>query len=437
MRPILLAMALGPLALPALWACTGPPPLHLEVRIPGSQIGDEGVLLGVGERLGVSVRLAQAQVDSAPFEEVAGAPAGEGPDRVVKLASSLREGDSFTINPMGPIPSMLLQWGGFDPLRPWSSLRRTGFRLELHEVGAPLPAPPGWQGGPWKPEEERWYAEPGMLVEDDELVRFVHLNMAGRFGEDPEPWVKLEPGPDGKPSRLHLWLVLDASFEDPENLFLRLQPGDPRSLGVRWNWGDGQVDEALRGGPDASLGQRLQAAHVYREPSPEEGYQAQVEVRFDWLFGNWAKDGDPWVWNAEVQYLGFVDLAPVVSEMTAQEVLQLVERVDGVRSRLRCLPGERGGKVFERGSPCNYQVSDEPDSFLQSGGAAVPALLRSLLPERLREKAASLPRGGEGASHSLRYVFSGSFPHHSAPTVASDEVQQVWGVPGRLRVRVR
>jgi hypothetical protein len=197
------------------------------------------------------------------------------------------------------------------------------------------------------------------------------------------------------------------------------------------------VEEGLRGSPEAPLGERLQAAHIYRQASPEGGYQASVEVRFDWLFGSWVEGEKPWVWNAEVQYMGFVDLTALGKEMTQAEIATLEENIEGVRSRLRCLPGDQEARVFEGGSPCSYVATSQPDGFLQSGGAAVPALLKRILPGRFQARIGSLPRGGEPTTYPLRYVFSGSFPHYSADLQAPEVVQQSWGVPGRLRVLVR
>jgi hypothetical protein len=414
-------------------ACSGPPPLSLELhRIPPNPEA-----LRIGQVVTLQLRLRDTEDEGRFSLHLPGSPVPGSTHRIVRLDTSRQNRQVFTTGTMGPIPDMLLQWGGFDPMSPWDLHRRRGYALEIHQVGSPLPPPPGWEGAGWDPAEERWYAETGHLMEDDEVLRWIHRNMGGRFGEEPEPWLKLQKDARGIPQRLHLWILLQAHFENPNKLFLQLEPKTPGSVQVLWDWGDGTQEDFLRGSPGDPLEVRLRAHHIYRRPSPEGGFSVSTQLRLNWLFGGWARGGEPWIWSGSVRYLGSVDLASLASEMTPKERDLLQLRIQEVRSRLRCLPGDRNARVFSRGAPCNCVSTPVHDRFLDSDGDAIYHLLHSLLPERLQDRARDLKLGGPSFTHPLRYVFSGSFPQFTAPLKASLDLQRAWGSPGKLSLQVQ
>lgn len=366
------------------------------------------------------------------FDQLPGEPIPGTPDRLVRVDPHRLAGTPFSISALGPIPDMLLQWGGFDPEAPWAPGRARGYRLTIHEAGPPLPPPPGWSG-PWEPEDERWYSEIGDWVEDAQVVRWIHRNMGGRFGEEVEPWLKLQEDLQGRPDRLHLWLVVDGRFLEPDDLWLRLQPGRPGAVRVRWEWGDGTRDVSLRGPPEAPLAERLRARHRYASP-PAPGKEIGADLCLEWRFGEEAGGGIPWDWQIRIRYLGYLDLEPLVRSMGEDDQERLVDNVRRLRNRLRCLPGDRRAPYFTRGAPCEGDEDGLDPGFLQPGAGALPALLRAVLPPVYRHRVAEVPRGGAPSTHVMRFRFSGSFPQCSAPLGAPPEITRLRGRPGRARL---
>jgi hypothetical protein len=257
--------------------------------------------------------------------------------------------------------------------------------------------------------------------------------MGSRVGEESEPWVKLERGDDGVPRRLHLWVVLAGEFADRSDLWLRLQPGSAESVRVRWDWGDGSQSDDLGGAPSAPLLERLVGTHTYAEPGE---YEARARVELDWLYGAWARGGKPWEWTIQVAYIGAIDLGGLREELAGDAGAELVREVDAVRSRLRCLPGDEEAPGLPGAAPCTYVAADRPDPFLDPAGDAVTALLETVLPASLRDRAASLPMTGEGQSLSLGFRFSGHFPHRSAAFDATEDTRRALGASPQVQVTV-
>lgn len=405
-------------------ACTGPPPLHIEL-LPVGRPGDGPLELRPGESLRIRAVPLGTAARKDPLDAVAGAALPGGDERAVRLDGRTREGEPFSVRPLGPTPSMLLQWGGLDPERPGDPRRRRDFGFELHTAAPGLAAPADWQGPAWDPAGERWYAEAGRWASDAQMVRFLHRNAGARFGDEAEPWIKLETAADGTPRRLHLWLVVGAGFLDHSELELRLLPC--RDLQAEWRFGSS----------GATTAGNLERTVTIPASAPPGPMQLSCQVRLDWQYGTWAGLA-PWTWEARVRYLGYVDLSPVVTAMTSPERRELVAAIDGIRSRLRCMPDDQAAPVFARGEACSYQAAAEPDEFLDpDAGGAVPALLRQILPTRLQDRAAAMPRGGEAAVQTLRWSFSGSFPHRSADLDAPPLVADAWGRPGTLELVVK
>lgn len=418
-----LGLGLALVLAPGVWPCSGPPALDLElVAAPGP-----GPV-----RVAIRPRVARGP---DPLEAFAGVSVGDSGDRLVRLdgPAARQLGSPFSISPLGPSPSMLLQWGGFDAEVPEAPTRRHGYGLEVRGVHASgLPPPPGWKG-PWDPGAERWYQSPGKLSSDRAAVRWLHRGIGSRVGEESEPWLKLERDAEGVPSRLHLWVVLAGDFAEPRDLWLRLEPARRKSVRVRWDWGDGSVDGKLGGPPEAPLLERLVATHVYAHPGE---YQVRARVELDWLFGSWASGGKPWDWSIQVAYIGAVDLTGLGPSLSGPAGEELARRVDAVRSRLRCLPGDVDAPGPPGAAPCTYVPAEEPDRFLDPAGDAITALLEAVLPASLRDQAATLPLGGEGQELTFRYRFSGRFPHRSAPFDASPAAREALGASPTTKVTV-
>lgn len=406
------------------WACSGPPPLDLELV---TSLGPDRVATArLRPRVGAG---------EDPLAAFAGVAAEDGPDRLVRLdgPAARQLGSPFSVSPLGPTPSMLLQWGGFEGATPEAPGRRRGYAVEVH-ADAPegLPPPPGWKG-PWDPGAERWYQAPGRLEADREAVRWLHLGIGGRVGEESEPWLKLQRDAQGIPSHLHLWVVLGGSFAAPEDLWLRLEPARSESVRVTWTWGDDTTSEGLAGSPEGSLLERLVATHAF--PAPGE-YRVRARLELDWLYGSWATGGTPWVWQAQVAYIGAVDLSPLRGALAGPAGAELAARVDAVRSRLRCLPGDEDAPGLPGATPCTYIPATTPDGFLDPSGDAITALLEAVLPEALRSRAAELGVVGEGQELPLTFRFSGRFPHRSAPLDAPEAARAVLGSSPETVVRV-